>query len=81
MKPFLLFLVITVMNPDGGVDVTADRFYVPSIYDCELVKKQLEAEHTWEAYYRGVTITRSTAKVTCVPMRGVQYMPGDKNND
>ena len=84
MKPFLLFLAITVSTPDG-ISVTTDRFYTPSKSVCLETAAQLKKDHTWEVkarviFYEDqfVTTHKSKAVVSCIPMRGVQHMPGDR---
>ena len=69
--PFLMLLVITVTNAEGGVSVTTERFYVPHKAACLEVKGLFEAEHTW---HERRPSARSIAIATCIPMRGVQNM-------
>ncbi len=75
--PFLMLLVITVANTNGGVSVTTERFYVPTEAACLEVKGLFEEAHTWERrVVRGewTNSMSSVASATCVPMRGVQNM-------
>ena len=81
--PFLMLLVITVANAEGGTSVTTERFYVPHEAACLEVKGLFEAQHTWARRTRvnfdswGIdqaTFVTSRAIATCIPMRGVQNM-------
>jgi hypothetical protein len=84
MKPFLLILQIVVVTPEGGIANTVDRFYVPSKAMCEDVQKIMKSAFTWQRHERNdqglIQKTRaySIAKIQCIPMRGVQHMPGDE---
>ena len=76
MKAFLLLLVITTANTNGGVSVTTERFYVPSESACLEVKALFEADHTWITHnkHQNQTVVASRAIATCIPMLGVQNM-------
>ena len=84
MKPFLLILQLVVVTPEGGIATTIDRFYVPSKAICLEVEKVMRESFNWQKQERDdeglIQKTRaySLAKVKCIPMRGVQHMPGDE---
>ena len=84
MKAYLLILQLVVVTPEGGIATAIDRFYVPSKAICLDVEKVMQRSFTWQRHERNdqglIQKTRaySIAKVTCIPMRGVQHMPGDE---
>ena len=83
IKPFMLLLHVTVLAPQtGGISTSLDRIYTPSEAACEATSKQLLAGLNWIKQKKNTngkvtyTVAYSIAKAICIPMRGVQHMPG-----
>mgnify|MGYP003146379860 FL=1 len=85
LKPFMLLLHVTVLAPDtGGIATSLDRIYTPSEAACKATATQLTRRLNWVRQKKDTkgnithTLAYSIAKAICVPMRGVQHMPGRK---
>ena len=88
IKPFMLLLHVTVLAPEtGGISTSLDRIYTPSEEACEATSKQLLAGLNWIKQKRDkdgkitYTVAYSIAKAICIPMRGVQHMPGRRGGE